>query len=122
MYNPKNNDFPLLYNGREMWVSGITRLVYTFQLFVIMLRHDYPDRFWGKESEKLGELAYSIFMYLWLIWGSTRDVLASMLPRLLFSSLTISNRNCHWQRRLSYHLPQTAPKLPARCQLCSVQH
>jgi hypothetical protein len=105
IYDPENDDFLLLYNRRATWVGDIPRLVYTFQLFVIMLRHDYPGRFRGRESEELGELACSIFMYLWLIWGSTRDMLTSMLPCLLFSSLTISNSNRHRQRRLSSHPP-----------------
>ena len=65
MYDPENDDFLLLYNGGRK--DYIPKLVSSFQNFVILLRHVYPGRFRGKESEELGELDYIIVTYIWLI-------------------------------------------------------
>jgi hypothetical protein len=57
MYDPENDDFLLLYNGGMTWVGGILKLVSTFQMLVLLLRYNFPDRFRGRESGELGECA-----------------------------------------------------------------
>lgn len=74
MYNPPDNNFILLYNGEQTWVGGIVKLVQCYQALVYMLRHNFPNRFTGVESDELGKfvllcvhvLSFGPYQYIYL--------------------------------------------------------